>query len=208
LSPQFSWSSCAFVGELVVITNIWKHSVLSPTSWMVSTYTPYEAYYMAYISHSGLAEPDPFSKSPVQQVSYLYPSSLEIAGSSSTTPRATTPRATTPLAYTHASPSKLVVLNHPTDNLPPAVPLASTTRPPKVLGSGTRRPTSVTSLIPPPPNNGQLTDDGAPLIFQLCHVPSADITRVVAAMSGGDQPTIKEAQLLGRLHSLKVSQCN
>jgi hypothetical protein len=157
---------------------------------------------VTYVPHSDL--PDPQSSSPlVEQISYMSPLPLEITPSSSEMLQATMPS-----AQTAAPPSKVIILNPPTDGQTSLIPLATTSPPPQMPGSTAHPPASVTATLASPSAGAasQSTDEGTALIFRLCnhHVPPADITRIVAIMNGRDQTTVEEVQLLRRLNNLNV----
>jgi hypothetical protein len=154
--------------------------------------------YVTYISHSDL--PDLQSSSAlVEQISSLSTLPLEVTA---------TPQVTRPLAQTPAPPSKLIVLNPPTDGLTSLVPPASTSHPTQVSGSSIHPAMSQTSTITLPfgLSTNQSTDEEAALLLRLCNlqVPTADISRVIAAMRGHSESTIEEGHLLWRLHGLNV----
>jgi hypothetical protein len=99
-------------------------------------------------------------------------------------------------------------MNPPTADPTIAVPLASTGAPLQPSGFTTHPPASLTAtpVAPSAPAASQSTDEETTLIFRLFNhdVPPADITRVVAAMSGRDQTTVEDAELLRRLYNLNV----
>jgi hypothetical protein len=117
------------------------------------------------------------------------------------------PQVTRPSAQTPALPSKLIVSNPPTADPTIPVPLISTSHP---QPSGFTIQTTASENPNLGPSAGlstnESTDEEGALILRLCdlHVSPADITRVVAIMSGREESTIEETRLLRRLYNLNV----
>jgi hypothetical protein len=60
--------------------------------------------------------------------------------------------------------------------------------------------------MPPAPSINQLADPETELLHRLynLHLPTADVTRVVAILNGRGESTVEEAQLLRQLSNLDV----
>jgi hypothetical protein len=147
--------------------------------------------YVTHIPHSDLL-PHP-SPPMVEQISYLFPSPLDITPSSSATLQATTSS-----ARTVAPPSNITILTPPADDPTSLVPITIATHPVS--------PVTATPAAPSAPAARHPSDEETALIFRLCdyQVPPADVARIVAIMNGRDQTAVEEAQLLWRLNNLSV----
>jgi hypothetical protein len=106
-----------------------------------------------------------------------------------------------------ASPHEAIVPNTPSHLTNPVSPPAIS-HPLQHLDPALTR--SLPELPPPDPPSAHasshLTDEEAALLLRLynLHVPAADISHVMAAMSGQAEFSTDEVQLLWRLHNLNL----